>query len=247
MRKVCRMIREVGPVSLAIVGGLVIMPAFAQQTTESRVLACDRFETATDRLACFESILRDVRASSASGDDRESNAAEDTVPDDSSVAEQSVEPTDVAAQSGDASDSMADATVAESTDQEAGTSIPAVDTTSMTSPDPTGSDPSDSTGSSDMEITVVLDEEETHEYAQMEEELRAGGEIRAVIVDVRESQADRRFFVELDNGQVWRETQGSRIGMPKVGREVRIYSGRFGSFRMRVDGLSRTARVRRVR
>ena len=58
---------------------------------------------------------------------------------------------------------------------------------------------------------------------------------------------DQRFSVELDNGQQWRETQGTRVGKPKEGASVAISSGSFGSYRMKIDGISRKAWVRRTK
>ena len=58
---------------------------------------------------------------------------------------------------------------------------------------------------------------------------------------------DQRFSVELDNGQQWRETQGTKVGKPKEGAFVTISSGGFGSYRMKIDGISRKAWVRRTK
>lgn len=57
---------------------------------------------------------------------------------------------------------------------------------------------------------------------------------------------DGRFSVELDNGQVWRETEGSRVGMPKAGSAVEISTAALGSYQMKIDGIARKARVRRT-
>lgn len=67
----------------------------------------------------------------------------------------------------------------------------------------------------------------------------------AVITGVREN-LDGRFTVELDNGEVWRETEGSRVGMPAEGAGVTISRGVFGSYRMKIEGIPREARVRQV-
>ncbi len=58
---------------------------------------------------------------------------------------------------------------------------------------------------------------------------------------------DGRFSVELNNGQVWRETQGTRVGMPKEGRSVEIFEGRFGGYRMRIEDIRSIAWVRRTK
>ncbi|MDA0993999.1 MAG: hypothetical protein O3A13_10270 [Proteobacteria bacterium] len=59
--------------------------------------------------------------------------------------------------------------------------------------------------------------------------------------------SDGRFAVELDNGQVWRETEGSRVGRPKAGKSVEISDGRFGGNRMKIESVPRIAWVRRTK
>lgn len=58
---------------------------------------------------------------------------------------------------------------------------------------------------------------------------------------------DGRFSVTLDNGQIWRETSGSRVGLPAQGSRVELKRGRFGGYRMNIDGLYQTAWVKRTR
>lgn len=70
--------------------------------------------------------------------------------------------------------------------------------------------------------------------------------IRARITQVWRTN-DGRFAVRLDNGQIWRETQGTRIGMPDEGRTVEISHGRLGGYRMKVDNITRIAWVRRYK
>ena len=55
---------------------------------------------------------------------------------------------------------------------------------------------------------------------------------------------DGRFTVRLDNGEVWRETQGTRVGIPDVGATVEISRSLFGSYRMKIDGIPTIAWVR---
>ena len=55
---------------------------------------------------------------------------------------------------------------------------------------------------------------------------------------------DGRFTVKLDNGQYWRETEGTRVGIPEVGQAVKVTRSLFGSYRMKIDGIPRTAWVR---
>ncbi len=70
--------------------------------------------------------------------------------------------------------------------------------------------------------------------------------VNATIVRVTE-QLDGRWTVTLDNGQVWRESQGSKVGIPDEGASVELFKGRFGGYRMNIDGLYRTAWVKRTR
>lgn len=69
---------------------------------------------------------------------------------------------------------------------------------------------------------------------------------QATIVRVWEN-FDGRFSVELDNGQVWRETQGTRVGMPAEGDSVEVSKGIFGSYRMKIESITPIARVRRTK
>jgi hypothetical protein len=56
------------------------------------------------------------------------------------------------------------------------------------------------------------------------------------------------FVVELDNGQVWEETDGSRRpSLPKVGQTVRVTEGRFGGYRMKIGTANKLSWVRRLR
>lgn len=56
------------------------------------------------------------------------------------------------------------------------------------------------------------------------------------------------FVVELDNGQVWEETDGSRRpGLPKVGQTVRVTEGRFGGHRMKIGSANKLSWVRRLK
>ncbi len=70
--------------------------------------------------------------------------------------------------------------------------------------------------------------------------------ISATIVEVW-STIDNRFEIRLDNGQIWRETDGTRVRIPKVRSAVRISRGSLGSYRMKVDNNNRQAGVRRTK
>lgn len=58
---------------------------------------------------------------------------------------------------------------------------------------------------------------------------------------------DDRFVVELDNGQVWQQTDGYRIGLPKEGGSVEISKRRFGGYRIKIEKKSRLIAVRQTK
>ena len=69
--------------------------------------------------------------------------------------------------------------------------------------------------------------------------------LEATIVSVRVHN-DGRYSVELDNGEIWRETRReTRVWLPKVGDAVEIYKDGPGGYRMRIEGNARVAWVRR--
>ncbi len=88
---------------------------------------------------------------------------------------------------------------------------------------------------------------ETRESAE-QKGTRKKEEIKSVQAKITRvwGTSDGRFAVELDNGQRWRETSGSRIGMPKAGRSVEISKSRFGGYRMKIERIKRLASVRRI-
>lgn len=79
-----------------------------------------------------------------------------------------------------------------------------------------------------------------------EKESNVVDSIQAMIVRSWRNR-DGRFSVELDNGQIWRETQGTRVGQPKVDKSVKITTGRWGGYRMKVENIKRIAWVRRTK
>ena len=79
-----------------------------------------------------------------------------------------------------------------------------------------------------------------------EEEASAVEKIEATIVRSWKNH-DGRFSVELDNGQIWRETQGTKSRLPKVNTSVTISTGRLGGYRMKFDNIKRVAWVRRTK
>ena len=73
------------------------------------------------------------------------------------------------------------------------------------------------------------------------------GEFTATIIKSSKSGL-YHFIVELDNGQVWEETDGSRRpGLPKVGQTVRVTEGRLGGYRMKIGSANKLSWVRRLK
>ena len=79
-----------------------------------------------------------------------------------------------------------------------------------------------------------------------EEESSAVEKIEATIVRSWKNH-DGRFSVELDNGQIWRETQGTKSRLPKVNTSVTISTGRLGGYRMKFENINKLAWVRRTK
>jgi hypothetical protein len=57
---------------------------------------------------------------------------------------------------------------------------------------------------------------------------------------------DGKTIFELENGQVWRQLDSSRLGMRVVDAEVEISRGILGSFYLSVEGFNRRVRVERI-
>ena len=69
--------------------------------------------------------------------------------------------------------------------------------------------------------------------------------IEATIVEIRTTGL-KIDYLRLDNGQVWREVNDSRIRFEE-GRGVTITEGVLGSFDLQMEGYNRIAKVRRVK
>lgn len=57
---------------------------------------------------------------------------------------------------------------------------------------------------------------------------------------------DGETIFELENGQVWRQLDSTRLGMRVVDAEVEISRGILGSFYLSVEGFNRRVRVERI-
>lgn len=77
---------------------------------------------------------------------------------------------------------------------------------------------------------------------------RDSEELRATIAEVQIDQKFGTIILALDNGQVWQATSAGNLRSGfKVGREVTISKGRFGGFRLQIDGRKGFRGVKRLR
>lgn len=84
------------------------------------------------------------------------------------------------------------------------------------------------------------------EFGLEEERAAAVDSVKAgVIGGFRGWSGDTVF--ELDNGQVWQQTEAGRYEYSGEDREVIITRGFLGSFSLQAEGLNRTVRVKRVK
>lgn len=68
-----------------------------------------------------------------------------------------------------------------------------------------------------------------------------------IVAGVSEVSKDarKRLIITLDNGQIWRQAEGSGISV-KAGQTVYVERGALGSFHMSKDGINRRMRVKRI-
>ncbi len=68
--------------------------------------------------------------------------------------------------------------------------------------------------------------------------------IEASIVEVKQDSQKINYF-RLDNGQVWRETEDFRVRF-KIGQSIKIEKAILGTYNLRMDGLKKLVKVKRV-
>lgn len=68
--------------------------------------------------------------------------------------------------------------------------------------------------------------------------------IEASIVEVKQD-SQRIDYFRLDNGQVWRETEDFRVRF-KIGQSVTIEKAVLGTYNVRMDGVNKLVKVKRV-
>lgn len=199
----------------AVGNGLAFAQDGDQAETADRLIACDDIDDVSERLACFDAVVNEMKESSAAVDDRSEQGA---------VPEETVE---VPAP------------------EPAPAAVPAV---VEAVPVEAESPPPETTESAD-EPGISIDVREAPPTGKIPLGLQGAdeeGTVHATIVKIQR-MFDGRFTLTLDNGQSWRETQGSRVGMPKVGQSVEIFEGRMGGYRMRIENIPQLAWVRRTK
>jgi len=91
---------------------------------------------------------------------------------------------------------------------------------------------------------TIIEAESPEEFGQQEPFDAPKEYIEATIVEIAKPGAFS--YLRLDNGQVWRETQYSRVRF-KEGRKVTITEGILNSFDLKMEGYNKIVKVRRVR
>lgn len=198
----------------------------ADNAATQRLLVCDAIADPDEKLACFTAVVESLKSAP-------------TAPSVDSPAPS-------------ASDSDALPAAAQTTSpvpQEPSSPVPDAPTPAAqtTSAEPLDESPDAREGVLEIvEVPSVADSENLYRGAREKEDPYESLPFEATIVGIRVNQ-DGRFSVVLDNGQIWRETQGPRVGTPKEGQAVEVYKGRAGGYRMKIDGVPRVAWVRRTK
>jgi len=233
---------NVGIFTLVAVLITSVSPLYAQEGEQgdlnARLLACDKFTDAAHRLECFNEIAGSLKSGTAETTERlpVTPAVE---PDASGKptavsAEQTSMPRAVAETTADTAEPPP--LMPEAKPEVAGEAAAAsAEQTSM----PNSAGKSTKSAAQDFGRDSMKPRPDEREKDQEES-------FQAVIVDVRQ-HLNLRFSVELDNGQVWRETEGSRVDAPKVGTTVKIKRGKLGGYRMKIEGIPKLAWVRRTK
>lgn len=202
--------------------------AIAQDATERdrQLLACDAIENVEQRLACFNEVVESLRPAPAT-------TARETA--------------EIAAPAPDAVPPTAPSTMPRPAVAETTRTVPATQPTAMDTTEPVAATPA--VKETPEQIIYEVKAPKPAPQARPTEPVR-----RTVKQDLTGSariaqvweNLDGRFSVELDNGQVWRETEGTRVGMPERGAAVKVTRSLFGSYRMKIDGVPRVAWVRPI-
>jgi hypothetical protein len=270
--------------------GLAFAQDAAADETATQLLACDSITDMSEKLACFDAVVKGLKTDSAVPEAAPPAApaaesvtvpvaepAARAAPAAESVTVPAAEPAAPAAPAAGSSGAAAPAVVAAPAAATA-TTIPAAAPPPATAaagtasgeaaslPDVTPAataatpvDPVDEFGRDSM----PRDAEEEEQVVEPKEE-KLTMTLHATVVRSWINN-DGRFSVELDNGQVWRETEISQTRyqgdndmvfgaprsstgrLPKAGRTVEISEGRMSGYRMKIEGIRQAAWVRRTK
>ena len=204
----------------------------AQNRTNERLLACAGISDPAEKMACFDAVVEDLKQSPPAPA-AEPPSATALAPD-----------TPAATAPAAAALATAVATPAAPSEPEPAAELQSsTPTDTLVEPTVTSDTVADDFGLEKKNVKTAEQKEEAKK-----EEFRS---VQATIVRswriVDPRLADERFAVELDNGQVWQATEMHRVGLPKVGKSVEISKGRFGGYRMKINGIKKLARVRRTK
>ena len=219
-------VKTVATLAAAIIGigGSTTLHAqdVAHQDTEERLLACDGITDPTEKLACFDTVVETLKPPPVAPVAETPSA---TVPaSDASAAV--VSPVSAAAESPALA---SDPVVSEPAQVDAASSSTG-----------TPSAPAETTAQA---VNDFGFRESRGGIAEQQEDDKLES-IHAKIVRVW-ATTGRHFAVELDNGQVWRETERARARMPRKGLSVEISKESLGSYRMKYENSNRFAWMRR--
>jgi hypothetical protein len=242
-----------------------VTTAGAQGITEDsatrRLLDCGAIEDAEKRLNCFDAAVESLRTAptaaqneSQLGNVRQNEfLVEQSSPEGSGRVIASTEPTVAGVAASSAHESEPTGRLS---DGETEAPTPVATSSESAVAGKAGSDanqPGPNVDSSDVEaglIDTVAVPSPDYNYDYGYERTRAQKldiselvPFEATIVKVRQHH-DGRFSVELNNGQIWRETQGSKVRTPKAGQLVEVRKGKVGGYRMKIEGVPSLASVR---
>lgn len=216
---------------MVLTAASAVAQAGQSNSTEDRLLDCDSLERQEDRMACINELVEQLREKPA--EDRNADAAIADAEASSTAGAEIVTP---AVESQSAADSVSKGSAGT-----VGAVSAAEQLESVRSPENVA-EPA-TTAEAEADNGIVISDPRPQRMEDVRKEFEP---FSATIVRVRE-HLDGRFSVELDNGQVWRETQKTRIRTPRVGRKVEVKAGRIGGHQMVVEGIPTAAWVRRTK
>jgi len=194
----------------------------AQNDTADQLLACDGMSDPAERLACINDLVEGLKQSPVAPADS-SPPASASVP---------VFPA--------AADTIATATVPAAVVTRPAAAV-------STSPPTTGTAVAPTVTSGAVIDDVGRESAEVEAAPQKNQEEKPDVElIRATVVRSWQNK-DYRFVVQLDNGEVWQQTDGYRVNRPKAGESVEISKRRLGGYWIKIDKKGKLIGVRQTK